>query len=148
MLLRLVTADTNIRTITKEGQCLPLDLGNSPKRQSFVVQWLRAWTSESKLVVVRSLRPVQLFVTPWNAALQASLFLIISRSLFKFMSIEMVMLSNHLILCHPLLFLQSFPASRSFLKSQFFASGSQVLEFQQQSFQCIVRVDFLQDLLN
>jgi len=85
----------------------------------------RAWTSESKRVVVQSLRPVQLFVTPWAAALQASLSFTIYQSLFKFMSIEMVMLSNHFILCHPLLLLQSFPASWSFPNSQFFASGSQ-----------------------
>ena len=46
---------------------------------------------------------VWLFVTPWTAACQASLSFTISQSLFKFMSIESVMLSNHLILCHPLL---------------------------------------------
>ena len=45
----------------------------------------------------------QLFETPWTAALQASLSFIISQSLLKLMSIELVMLSNHLILCHPLL---------------------------------------------
>ena len=39
---------------------------------------------------------------PWTAARQASLFFIISQSLLKFMSIESVMLSNHLILCSPL----------------------------------------------
>ena len=50
---------------------------------------------------------VQLFVTPWTAALQASLSFTISQSLLKFMSIELVMLSNHLILCCPLLFLPS-----------------------------------------
>ena len=41
------------------------------------------------------------------------------------MSIESVMLSNHLIFCHPLLLLQSFPAPQSFLLSQLFAPGSQ-----------------------
>jgi len=45
----------------------------------------------------------QLFATPWTAALQASLSIIISRSLHKLMSIELVMPSNHLILCCPLL---------------------------------------------
>ena len=45
---------------------------------------------------------VQLFVTPWTAAHQASLSFTISRSLLKFMSIESVMPSNHLILCAPL----------------------------------------------
>ena len=54
-------------------------------------------------------------VTPWTAAHQASLFLIISWSLPKLMSIELVMPSNHLILCHPLLLLPSiFPSIRVF----------------------------------
>ena len=52
-------------------------------------------------------RHVRLFETPWMAACQASLSLTISRSLLKFMSIASVMLSNHLILCHPLLLLPS-----------------------------------------
>ena len=52
---------------------------------------------------VQSLGHVQLFVTPWTAACQASLSITNSRSLLKFMSIESVMPSNHLILCHPLL---------------------------------------------
>ena len=52
---------------------------------------------------------------PWTAACQASLSITISCSLFKFMSIESVMPSNHLILCHPLLFLPSiFPSIRVF----------------------------------
>ena len=45
---------------------------------------------------------VQLFVTPWTAAHQASLFFTISLSLLKFISIELMMPFNHLILCHPL----------------------------------------------
>ena len=53
--------------------------------------------------------------TPWTAAHEASLFSTISQSLPKFMSIESVMLSNHLILCHPLLLLPSiFPSIRVF----------------------------------
>ena len=46
---------------------------------------------------------VQLFVTPWTATHQASLFFTISQSLLKLMSIELVLPSNHLILCRPLL---------------------------------------------
>ena len=66
-------------------------------------------------VVVQSLSCDQLFVTPWAAACQASLFFTISRSLLKLMSIELVMPSNHLIFCHPLLFLSSvFPSIRVF----------------------------------
>ena len=65
-------------------------------------------------------------MTPWTAARQASLSITNSRSLFKLMSIELMMPSNHLILCCPLLpCLQSFPASKSFQMSQFFASGGQ-----------------------
>ena len=56
--------------------------------------------------------------TPWTAALQAFLSFTISQSLLKLMSIESVMPSNHLILCHPLLLLSSIlPASGSFLMS-------------------------------
>ena len=55
----------------------------------------------------------QLFVTPWTAAHQASLSITNSWSLLKFMSIELVMPSNHLILCRPLLILPSiFPSVR------------------------------------
>ena len=52
---------------------------------------------------VQLLTCVQLYVTPWTAARQASLSITNSWSLLKFMSIALVMLSNHLILCHPLL---------------------------------------------
>ena len=52
---------------------------------------------------VQSLIHVQLFVTPWTAAQQASLSITNSRSIFKLMSIESVMLSNNLILCRPFL---------------------------------------------
>ena len=56
---------------------------------------------------VQSPSRVRLFVTPWTAAHQASLSITNSRSLPKLMSIELVMPSNHLILCHPLLLLPS-----------------------------------------
>ena len=64
---------------------------------------------------VQSLSRVQLFVTPWTAARQASLSLTISQSLLKLMSIKLVMSSNHLILCLPLLLpLSIFPSIRVF----------------------------------
>ena len=67
------------------------------------------------VVVVQFLSHVWLFATPWTAARQASLSLTISQSLPKFMSIESVMLSNHLILCHSLLLLPSiFPSIKVF----------------------------------
>ena len=56
---------------------------------------------------VQSLSCVQLFMTPWTAACQASLSIINSQSLLKLMFIELVMPSNHLILYNPLLFLPS-----------------------------------------
>jgi len=62
-----------------------------------------------------SVSHVWLFVTPWIAACQASLSISNSQSLLKLMSIESVMPSNHLILCHPLLLLPSiFPSIRVF----------------------------------
>ena len=67
------------------------------------------------IVVVQSLSHVQLFVTPWTAALQTSLSFTISQNLLKLMSIESVMPSNHLILCHPFILLPSiFPSIRIF----------------------------------
>ena len=63
------------------------------------------------VVVVQLLSCVRLFVTPWTAARQDSLSFTISQSLLKLMSIELVMLSNHLILCRPFLLLPSiFPS--------------------------------------
>ena len=56
-------------------------------------------------LVVQSLSPVQLFATPWTAAHQASLSFSVFWSLLKLVSIESVMPSNHLVLCHPLLLL-------------------------------------------
>ena len=64
---------------------------------------------------VQLLSCVRLFATPWTTARQASLFNTNSWSLLRLMSIESVMPSNHLILCHPLLFLPSiFPSIRVF----------------------------------
>ena len=64
---------------------------------------------------VQSLSHDRLFVIPWTAACQASLSITNSQSLLKLMSIELVMPSNHLILCHPLLLLLSiFPRIKVF----------------------------------
>ena len=73
-------------------------------------------------VAVQLLSCVWLFVTPWTAALQASLSFTIFRSLLKLMSIESVMPSNHLILCHPLLLLPSI-----FLSIRVFSNESALL---------------------
>ena len=66
------------------------------------------------VVVVQSLSHVWLFVTPWTTAHQASLSSTDSWSLLKFTSIELVMLSNHLIVCHSLLLPSVFPSIRVF----------------------------------
>ena len=67
-----------------------------------------------KFIIIIFLR-VWLFATPWTARHQASLSFTVSWSLLKLMSIESVMPSNHLILCHPLLFPPSiFPSIRVF----------------------------------
>ena len=64
---------------------------------------------------IQSLSLVRLFVTPWTAAHQASLSITNSQSSPRLISIESVMPSNQLILCHPLLFLPSvFPSIRIF----------------------------------
>ena len=79
---------------------------------------------------VQSLSRVSLFATPWTAARQASLSITSSRSLPRLMSIESVMPSSHLILCHPLLLLPPIPpASESLPMSQLFAWGGQSIGF-------------------
>ena len=104
----------------------------------------------SDLFVVQLLSHVRLFETPWIAAHQASLSFTISRSLLKLLSIEWVMLSNHLILCHPLLLLPSiFPSIRVFSSaSALRIRWPKYWNFSQhQSFQGVFRTDFLQDWL-
>ena len=72
-------------------------------------------TSVMQISSVQSLSRVRLFATPWTAARQASLSITNSWSLLKLMSIESVMPSNHLILCHHLILLPSiFPSIRVF----------------------------------
>ena len=77
---------------------------------------------------VQSLSRVRLFVTPWTTARLASSSINNAQSLLKFMSIESVMSSNQLILCHPLLLLPSiFPSIRVFSNESLFASGGQTI---------------------
>ena len=88
--------------------------------------------------VIQLLSGVQLLATPWTAACQASLSFTISQSLLKLMSIELMVSSNHLVLCHPLFLLPSiFPTIRVFSNV---SSSHQVaklleLQLQHQSFQ-------------
>ena len=75
----------------------------------------RSGTAESSASSDKSLSCVRLFKTPWTTAHQASLSITIYQSLLKLMSMESVMPSNHLILCHPFLRLPSiFPSTRVF----------------------------------
>ena len=100
-------------------------------------------------VCITSVAQSCLFVTPWTAALQASLSITNSQSLLKLMSIELVMPSNHLILCRPLLLLPSiFPSIRVFSnESVLCIRWPKVLELhlEHQSFQRIFRTNFLYD---
>ena len=78
------------------------------------------------IVVVQSLSHVQLSVTSWTTSLKASLSFTIFWSLLKFMSIESVMPTDHLMLCCPFLLLPSiFPSIRAFSVSKLFTSGGQ-----------------------
>ena len=98
----------------------PFSRGSSwPRNQTGVSciagRFLTNWAIREASQSVQSLSHVRLFVTPWTAARQASLSTTNSRSLLKFMSTELVMPSNHLILCHPLLLPPSiFPSIRVF----------------------------------
>ena len=123
---------SSINNIAKGYSDLEIEAG-------IVVQVVWCWTKQvtflsvsflyikrQSVSSVQSLSHVWLFVTPWTAAHQASLSNTNSKSLLKLVSIESVMPSNHLILCHPLLLPPSiFPSIRSFSMSRFFASGCQ-----------------------
>ena len=73
--------------------------------------YILSFLSSIQFSSVQSLSHVQLFATPWTAECQASLSITNSWSSPKLMSIEAVMPSNHLILCHPLLLLPPIPRS-------------------------------------
>ena len=105
-----------------------------------------ASTTGKDVVTVQLLNHIWFFVNPWTAACQVPLSSTISWSLLRFMSNQLVMLSNHLILCRLFSFcLQSFPASGSFPMGWLFTSDGQILEFQlqHQFFQLMFRTDFL-----
>ena len=79
-------------------------------------------TENNQFISVQSLSQVQFLAYPWTAAHQASLSITNSQNLCKLMSIKSVIPSHHLILCHSFSsHLKSFPASRPFPMSQFFA---------------------------
>ena len=105
-----------------------------------------SWTSSLWGLCCLITKLCLIFPTPRTAVLQASLSFTVSRSLFRFMSIEWVMPSNRLILCHPLLLPSIFPSTRIFF--QRVSSSHQVakvleLQLQHHSFQRIFRTDLL-----
>ena len=146
------------RTRAQAGRLI-LSLGLPVRIRLIKVAW--SWTFRSFLlqislrqsfVVAQSLSPVQLFATPWTPAHQASLSCTVSQSLLKFVSIESVMLSNHLMLCCPLLLLPSILPSIGVFPNEsalciqykyFGASRTSELQLEHQSFQWIFRTDFL-----
>ena len=92
--------------LPKLSLCLVLSVSSGRYSKMYVHHQFRS---------VQSLSHVRLFVTPWIAECQASMSITNSWSLLKLMSIELVMPSNHLILCRPLLLLPSiFPSIRVF----------------------------------
>ena len=100
------------------------------KPQSCLINLLILFISIQKLiaqaVVVQLLSSVQLFLSSWTAAHQASLSFTVSWSLLQLVSIELVMPFHHLLFVVPYSFCpQSFPASRTFTVSWLFASGGQ-----------------------
>ena len=95
------------------SELIPFKHNKYSKNNAYIIYLINK--HNLKIIVVQLLNCVQLSVNPWPAACQASLFFTVSCSLLKLMSIELVMPSNHLILCHPLLFLPSiFPSIRVF----------------------------------
>ena len=122
----------------------PLEKGKAT--HSSILAWRIPWTMQS----MGSQRvghnwatfiSFHFFATPWTAARQASLSFSISQSLLKLMSIESVILSNHLILCCLLLLLPSnFPSMRVFSNQ---VAKVLELQHQHQSFQWTFRVEFL-----
>ena len=105
-----------LRVENKKGNCRVIGTGNLSFNRYYQIalQWLyqilgsqtvydTTFCSIPSFSSVQLLSRVRLFATPWTAACQASLSVTNSRSLLKLMSIELVMPSNHLNLCHPLL---------------------------------------------
>ena len=111
-------AMTNLNSVLQSGD-ITADQG--PYSQIYGFSRHHVWMCELDhkecCQSIQLLSCVQLFATPWTAAHQASLSITNSWSLLKLLSIESVMPSNHLILCHPLLLLPSiFPSIRVYSK--------------------------------
>ena len=123
----------------------PLELSESRSPQLKSWPSLQREFSNFQLSSVQLLSRVWLFATPWAAVHQASLSNTNSHRLLKLMSTESVMLSNHLILCCPLLLLPSiFPRIRVFSNESALAKVFK-FQLQHQSFQWTPRIDLLLD---
>ena len=122
----------NFYTAMKMNKLL-LIYQNIPKLPECEIKQKKPYTKESYciiplIVVVQSQSHTWLFAAPWTVAHQSPLSSTISQSLLKFMSTELVMISNHLILCCPLLLcLQSSPALGPFPVNLSFVSGGQTI---------------------
>ena len=100
--------------VKEESERANLKLNIKQQQQQQQQQQQTKIMALATFVVIQSLDHVRLFVTPCTATHQASLYFTISWSLLKLMSIELVMPSNHLILCHPLLLPSIFSSIRVF----------------------------------
>ena len=108
-------ASKHLFFVQESHRWLMVEPVNQQNSFHLLITHLELFSSFTSQFVVQSLSYVQLFVTLWMAAYQAFLSFTISQSLLKLISIESVMLSNHLILYHPLLLLPSiFPCIRVF----------------------------------
>ena len=113
----------------REGGCLQVSRRGLTRNQLWTYSLLESW--ESKFLLLKALccsvvKSCLTLCNPWTVALQVSLSFSISQSLLKLTSIESVVPSNHLILCHAFSSCPpSFPASGSFPMSWLFAWGSQ-----------------------
>ena len=143
-----ITWSKNICDFTKDFQCWVVGM----KEEDHTLKLKIVNGISVQIVQFSSVtHHVQLFVTPWTAAHLASLSITNSWSLPKLTSIELVMPSNHLILCRPLLLPPSiFPSIRLFsffLMSQVFTSGGQSIGVSASawsfSFQWTPRTDLL-----
>ena len=92
--------------------CVYESRGDLSALKGSILIFLNIW--EIKFIVVQSLSCVQLFATPWTGVCQASLSSTVSWSLLKFMSIELVAVSNHLSCCFLLILPSIFPSIRVF----------------------------------
>ena len=117
--------------------------GPNPQLENVLL--LNIWWICSQFSSVQSFSRLWLFVTPWIAARQASLSITNSQSSLRLTSIESVMPSSHLILCHPLLLLPPIPPSIKVFYKSTLHEVAKVLEFQlyHQSFQWTPRSDLL-----